>query len=448
MAERTDLILSGGRVITPGGPVDTDIAIADGRIVGFGSFDGADAADRLDCRGLTVLPGVIDSQVHFREPGFEHKEDLESGSRAAVLGGVTAVMEMPNTRPLTDSPERLADKLARARDRMWCDHAFFVGATPANADRLATLERLPGAAGIKIFMGSSTGDLLVADDDTLARVLASGHRRMSVHADDEPRLIERRPLVADGAAVDRHPDWRDRESAIRATRRLLTLARAAGRPVHVLHITTAEEMALLADARDIATVEVTPQHLTLAAPECYHTHGTWAQMNPPIRGADDRAALWNAVANGLVDVVGSDHAPHTAAEKAQAYPNSPSGMPGVQTLVPLLLDRVNAGWLTLQRLADLTAAGPQRLFGIVGKGRIALGYDADFTIVDLAAEREITDDWLASRAGWSPFAGMRVKGWPVATVVRGRVVVRDGALAVDAASGRPIRFTDTADPTV
>ncbi len=446
MAERYDLVLTGGRVVTPSGAVETDVAVRDGRIVGLGDFRTAAAAETLDCGGLTVLPGVIDSQVHFREPGLEHKEDLESGSRAAVLGGVTAVMEMPNTRPLTDSPETLADKLARARDRMWCDHAFFVGATPANADRLAELERLPGAAGVKIFMGSSTGDLLVADDGTLARVLASGHRRVSVHAEDEPRLVERRALVADGASVESHPDWRDRESAIRATKRLIATARATGRPVHVLHITTAEELELLAEARDIATVEVTPQHLTLAAPDCYRALGTHAQMNPPIRGAADRAALWDAIASGLVDVLGSDHAPHTAEEKARPYPDSPSGMPGVQTLVPLLLDRVNAGWLTLERLVDLTAAGQQRLFGITGKGRIVRGYDADFTIVDLSAEREITQDWLASKSGWSPFTGMRVKGWPIATVVRGHIVMRDGALTSSQARGRPIRFDATADP--
>ena len=280
---------------------------------------------------------------------MEHKEDLAAGTAAAVAGGVTTVFEMPNTKPGTTTAAALADKLARAAGRAWCDHAFFIGAAADNAGRLAALERLPGCCGVKIFMGSSTGDLLVADDTTLAAVLAAGTRRVAVHAEDEARLVARRAAIPAGAGVEHHPVWRDEETAIRATERLLRLARRAGRPVHVLHVTTAAEMALLAEHKDIATVEVTPQHLTLAAPDCYARLGTRAQMNPPIRDAGQRDGLWRAVRSGVVDVVGSDHAPHTLAEKAGDYPATPSGMPGVQTLVPLLLDHVNAGRLTLER---------------------------------------------------------------------------------------------------
>jgi dihydroorotase len=441
MSGSFDLILAGGELMTPGGRVAADLGVRDGKVAALGDLAQAPAAERLDCRGLVALPGVVDTQVHFREPGLEHKEDLESGTRAAVLGGVTAIFEMPNTKPSTLSAADIADKLKRAEGRAWCDHAFFVGAADENADRLGALERLPGVCGVKIFMGSSTGSLLVEDDALLAEVLRNGHRRVAVHAEDEPRLRQRMALAREGGPAQ-HPVWRDAETARRATERLLALARAAGRRVHVLHVTTADELPLLAAARDIATMEVTPQHLTLAAPECYAELGTLAQMNPPIRDASHRDALWQAVSDGLVDVVGSDHAPHTREEKAKPYPNSPSGMPGVQTLLPLLLDHMQAGRLSLERLVDLTSAGAQRIYGIAAKGRLALGYDADVTLVDLGAERRIEESWLASKCGWSPFAGRRVKGWPVATVIRGRVVMREGAL-LGPPAGRPVRFLET-----
>ncbi|HSR71467.1 MAG TPA: dihydroorotase, partial [Kiloniellales bacterium] len=336
----------------------------------------------------------------------------------------------------------LDDKLARARGRAWVDHAFFVGAAEENAEALDALERRPGCCGVKIFMGSSTGSLLVEDDEALLTVLRSGSRRVAVHAEDEFRLRERLALVRGGAEVSMHPEWRDAETARLATERLMGLARRAGRRVHVLHVSTADEIPLLAANRDLATMETTPQHLTLAAPECYERFGTKAQMNPPIRGREHRDALWRAVAQGVVDVIGSDHAPHSLEEKAKPYPTSPSGMPGVQTLLPLMLDHVSAGRLSLERLVDLTSAGPARIYGIAGKGRLAVGYDADVTLVDLAARREITADWLASKCGWSPFAGMQVTGWPVATVIRGRAVMREGELLGEPA-GEPLRFLET-----
>jgi dihydroorotase len=445
VAEHYDLIVRGGTVMTPGGLVRADLGVTGGRIAEIGDLGGAEADETLESSGLHILPGVIDTQVHFREPGAEHKENLASGTAAAALGGVTCVFEMPNTRPSTTTAEALDDKLARAAGRAHVDHAFFVGAAPENVAELGALERRPGCCGVKIFMGSSTGSLLVEDDETLLEVLKAGRRRCAVHAEDEERLRERLALVRGGANVDQHPVWRDEETALRATRRLMGLARRAGRRVHVLHVTTADEMALLAAHKDIATVEVTPQHLTLAAPDCYERLGTLAQMNPPIRDEEHRAALWRAVRRCVVDVVGSDHAPHSLEEKAGQYPATPSGMPGVQTLLPLLLDHMNAGRLSLERLVDLTSAGPQRIYGIAGKGRIAVGYDADLTLVDLEARREITGDWLASKCGWSPFEGTSVTGWPVATILRGRAIARDGEL-LGAPSGRPARFVETLAP--
>ncbi|SDG41519.1 dihydroorotase [Roseospirillum parvum] len=437
-----DLILKGGRVVTPAAEQVTDVAIRDGRIAALGDLARAGkAAEVVDVSGLTVLPGVIDSQVHLREPGNEHKEDLETGSRAAVKGGVVAVFEMPNTNPPTTTAEAIADKLVRARGRMFCDHAFFVGAAMRNVHRLAELERLPGCAGVKVFMGSSTGNLLVDDDATVTHALASGRRRVAVHCEHEPRLQERWHLVKDGAEVHAHPEWRDVDTALEATRRLLSIVEGTGRRVHVLHVTTAEEMALLADHKALASVEVTPQHLTLAAPECYDRLGSKAQMNPPIREARHREALWQALDQGVVDVIGSDHAPHTLEEKARPYPQSPSGMPGVQTLVPVMLSHVNAGRLSLRRFVDLTSAGPARVYNVAGKGRLAVGYDADLTVVDMTTEREITDNWIESRAGWTPFAGFKATAWPIHTVVRGRMVVRDETIMGDA-QGRPVRFLD------
>lgn len=435
-----DLLLANGTVHTPGGPQRASVGVRDGRIAAIG-VDG-DAGEVIDCAGLDILPGVIDSQVHFREPGLVHKEDLESGARAAVLGGVTAVFEMPNTNPNTDTPEALQDKLDRARHRMWCDHAFYAGATGQNAEALIAMEAMPGCAGVKLFMGASTGNLLVSDDDAIARVLAAGTRRVAIHAEDEDRMQARLGERIEGDPAS-HPVWRDDESALAATRRIVALARAARRPIHVLHITTPAELEYLSSHKDLVTCEVTPQHITLAGEEAYARLGTLAQMNPPIRSGAHRDGLMFWLNQGVADVIGSDHAPHTLEEKAKPYPASPSGMPGVQTLLPLLLDHAANGRMTLQRVIELTSAGPQRVFSIASKGRIAVGYDADFSIVDLKARWTVERDWLASRCGWSPFEGETLTGQPIHTIVRGHSVVRDRALTDAPAIGEPVRFTAT-----
>jgi dihydroorotase len=433
-----DLLLHGGVCVTPSGLVEASVAVLDGRIAEIGAIAPTEAKEVLDARGLHVLPGVIDPQVHFREPGHTHKEDLSTGSAAAAMGGVTAFFEMPNTRPSTDSEETLAWKVARAKATSWVDFAFFVGATASNAPELGRLERLEGACGVKLFLGSSTGTLLVDDPVVQEAVLRSGTRRVACHCEDEARLKERRPLF-EGKSVRSHPEWRDETCAVRSTAHILELAETTRRRLHLLHVTTAEELPLLQAHRHLVTIEVPPQHLTLSSPECYERLGTLAQMNPPIRAARHQEALWHAVRNGLVDVLGSDHAPHTLEEKAKPWPQSPSGMPGVQTLVPLMLDHVNRGRLTLERFVDLTSTGVARVFSARGKGRLSPGYDADFTVVDLRAARTITNQWIASRCGWTPFDGLKVRGWPIATVVRGRVVMRDGQL-LGSPAGQPVAF--------
>jgi dihydroorotase len=439
-----DLLIKGGITATPNGIAEADVGVVGGKIVTVGALANAKAAEVFDAKGLHVLPGVIDTQVHFREPGNEHKEDLETGSRAAVLGGVTGVFEMPNTAPPTTTRAAIEDKLARAKNRMHCDYAFYAGATPQNVGALAELERMPGVCGVKAFLGSSTGTLLLSHPDDILTALKGGTRRVAVHSEDEDRLETRKNLRISGD-VRSHPVWRDVETARASTERVIRLAQKAGRRLHVLHVTTAEELPLLAAARDLVTVETTPQHLTLAAPECYERLGAYAQMNPPIREARHRDALWQAVNEGLIDVIGSDHAPHTREEKDKTYPDTPSGMPGVQTLVTILLDHVNAGRMTLERFVDLTSAGAARIFGIAGKGRIARGFDADFTIVDLKKKRKIENSWIASRCGWTPFDGMTTTGWPVATIIRGKIVMRDHALTL-ASQGEPLRFVETIVP--
>jgi dihydroorotase len=440
MPETYDVLLSGGTVVNQDGASLRDIAITGDTIAAIGHLAKASAGHVVDCRGLHILPGVIDTQVHFREPGLEHKEDLESGSRAAVLGGVTTVFEMPNTSPQTTDAEALADKVRRATDRMHCDFAFWVGGTADNAASIPDLERQPGAAGIKVFMGSSTGSLLVADDEGVARILAQTTRRAAFHSEDEPLLIERRHLQVEGDPAS-HPVWRSEAVALTCTKRLLAVARRLGARIHVLHVSTAQEMSLLALHKDIASVEVTPHHLTLAGPDCYERLGALAQMNPPVRDVGTRAALWYGVEQGIADILGSDHAPHTLEEKAKPYPLSPSGMTGVQTLVPIMLDHVAAGRLTLERFVDMTSAGPARLFALARKGRIAVGYDADLTVVDLKRRETISAAWIASRAQWTPYDGVSVTGWPVGTLVRGRIVMWEGELTTPS-TGRPARFVE------
>jgi dihydroorotase len=441
MPETYDLIIRGGEVLNHAGRGLADVGVRKGKVVAIGDLAQASAGEVFDAKGLTVLPGVIDTQVHFREPGLEWKEDLETGSRAAVLGGVTAVFEMPNTEPTTTDPDALADKLTRAHGRMHCDHAFFVGGTHENAVFLGELERLPGCCGVKVFMGASTGSLLVQDDEGIEQVLRHTNRRATFHSEDEYRLAERRSLARTGDWTS-HEEVRDAASALESTHRLVRIATGLGKRIHVLHVTTREEMEFLAQHKDVASVEVTPQHLTLTAPEAYERLKGYAQMNPPIRNAYHQAGLWWAVGAGVADVLGSDHAPHTKEEKARPYPASPSGMPGVQTLVPVMLTHVAEGRLSLERFVDLTSHGANRLFGLADKGRLAVGNDADITIVDLKARRTLRHDDMASRVGWTPFDGFEAKGWPMATIIRGRVVMRDDEIVLPH-SGAPVRFGET-----
>ena len=434
-----DTIFKNGTVANHDGIAKADIGVNAESIVALGDLGDASADNVIDCQGLHILPGVMDTQVHFREPGLTHKEDLESGSRSAVMGGVTSVFEMPNTNPLTTTRETFEAKITAATGRMHCDFAFFIGGTHDNVSELPQLEKLPGCAGVKVFMGSSTGSLLVQDDSGVQSILEAISRRAAFHSEDEYMLENQANLRVENDPSS-HPVWRSPEVALNSTKRLVSLARKTGKRIHVLHISTGDEIAYLADHKDVASVEVTPHHLTLDE-TAYTRLGTYAQMNPPVRDKKHRQQIWEGVSNGVADILGSDHAPHTREEKEKPYPSSPSGMTGVQTLVPVMLDHVNAGKLSLTRFVDMTSAGPNRLFGISKKGRIAVGYDADFTIIDLKRRETITNDWIESRAGWTPYDGVTVTGWPVGTIVRGHMVMWQGELLTPS-KGRPIHFME------
>lgn len=432
MAESFDLVLKNGTLVTGERSEKTDIGIQGGKIMVIGPIDGDEARECVDINGLTVLPGVIDSQVHFREPGLTHKEDLESGSRAAVMGGVTTYFDEPNVDPTTTTQKALEDKIALAAGRSWAHFAFWVGASTENLDDLAYLESLPGTPGIgEVFMGSSTGPLLVPDDESLTKVLRNGKMRVAIHAEDEYRLLERKSLLSDTPHVREHPYLRDPESSRLATERILRVSAKTSRPVHILHVSTADELSLIRQAKKAGmgtTCEITPQHLTFNSDD-YERLGSKIQMNTPIRDESHRLALWDAVKSGLLDVIGSDHAPHTAEEKAKPYPASPSGMPGVQTLLPVMLDWHSKGQISLSQIVRMTAENPARLFGITNKGFLVEGYDADLAIVDTTSDFEVNQGWLQSKCGWSPYEGRTLQGRPVHTLVSGHFAVRDGALA-------------------
>jgi dihydroorotase len=441
-ATHYDLIIRGGVAVLPWGEEATDIGIRQGRIAGLGVPGSAEADAVIDARGLYVLPGLIDAHVHLREPGADHVETIATGTKAAALGGLVAVFDMPNTKPAITDAERLAWKRDHIAGRAFVDMGLYVGATKTNLGTLAELEREPGVCAIKVFAGSSTGDLLVEDDASLEAVMRNGFRRIAYHSEDEYRLRERAPMFKEGDPHIRHMEWRDVETAFLGTRRIMALARKTGRRAHILHVSTAEELDYLRDFRDLATVEVLVNHLTQVAPDVYERLQGFGVMNPPIRDRRHLEAFWAAVRDGMVDVVGSDHAPHAAELKRLPWPTCPAGLTGVQTIVPVMLDHVNAGRLSLARLADLMCAGPARVYGVVGKGRIAAGYDADFTLVDMKRTRTITNEWIVSPCGWTPFDGMRVTGWPVMTVLRGRMIMREDEL-IGEPSGALVRFGDT-----
>jgi dihydroorotase len=437
MSENYSLIIKNGSCYINGKLEKIDIALVDNKIKKIGKIE-VNGSKVLDASNKLVLPGIIDTQTHFREPGSTDREDLESGSRAAVLGGVTAVFEMPNTNPPTSNLVEFEKKLNLAKNRMHCNYAFYFGATPENIDQLSKLKDLKGCCGIKLFAGSSTGTLLVDKEADIEKVISQSDRVVSIHSEDEEIINLRKNFIKEGD-VHSHPEWRNTECAISSTRRVVKIAERYNKQIHVLHVTTKEEVDFLAMHKKNVTFEITPQHLTLYAPDCYDKLGTLAQMNPPIRKKEHYDRLWVAVKNSVVDVLGSDHAPHSKEDKKKKYPNSPSGMPGVQTILPIMLNHINNEKLSLEQLVKLMCENPCKIFGIKNKGYIKEDFDADLTIVDMNKKQIIKDEMIASKCGWTPFNNLIVKGFPVATIINGKIVMSDGKVNIEG-SGQPLDF--------
>lgn len=431
------LLIRNAHIALPDGSLfDGDLACTDGRIARIDKRLDASADECLDAGGFLLLPGIIDPHVHFREPGHEYKEDLRSGSRAAARGGVTSFLDMPNTDPATTSAARLADKLARAARQCVVNYGFFMGATPYNLDELDAAHPSPG---IKVFMGCSTGDLLLAEEADLERVFAQGDRIIAVHAEDHRRLSQRRQSLQGRTDPAVHSEIRDNETARIATERALRLSKKYRRRLHILHLSTHEEVELLRrDKPEWVKAEVSPNHLFLNT-EDYARLGCFAQCNPPLRSAADNAALWDALHDGMIDFIGTDHAPHTLAEKQRPYGQAPSGMPGVETALPLMLTAMHAGRCTLADVLKWMCRGPALAYGIPNKGEIREGFDADLTLVDMHHARPLRHEDIWSKCGWSPYAGRVLRGWPVYTIVGGRVVYDRGRVR-EGARGRALAF--------
>ena len=432
-----DLIVKNGSCYIDKNLKEQDIAVKDGKIIEIGKIT-SDTKETFDAKNLTVLPGCIDTQTHFREPGSTDTEDLNSGSRAAIVGGITGVFEMPNTNPPTSNKIEFQKKLDLAKNRMYCNYAFYFGATADNASDLADLKNLEGCCGVKLFAGSSTGNLLVAKEDDIEKVFKNTSKVVSVHSEDEEILNKNKKLIKNGD-VHSHPVWRSEECAISSTRRIVKIAERHNKKAHILHVTTKQEVDFLSQHKGDITFEITPQHLTIYAPDCYDKLGSYAQMNPPIRDKSHYDRLWYAIKNNYNDTIGSDHAPHLKKNKEKTYPNSPSGMPGVQTLMPVMLNHINEGKLTLEQLINFVCENPVKIFGIKNKGFIKEGYDADFTIVDMNKKIVIKNEKIESKCGWSPFHEFEFKGTPVAAIIAGQIKMREGKIIGDP-TGKPILF--------
>ena len=432
-----DLIIKNGECYINGNLEKKDIGILNNKIVEIGDLN-EKSKEIFDVKGLTVLPGCIDTQVHFREPGSTDTEDLNSGSKAAVMGGITSVFEMPNTKPPTTNFEEFEKKINIAK-KMYCNHAFFFGATAENYSTLEKLKDLKGCCGIKLFAGSSTGNLLVDKEKDIEKVFEYASKVVAVHSEDEEILKMRKKLIEKGN-VKTHPVWRNEEVAMSSTRRIVKIAKRFNKKAHVLHITTKEEIDFLSQNKGNITFEITPQHLTFYAPDCYDKIGTYAQMNPPIRNKTHQDRLWYAIKNNYNDTIGSDHAPHLKVNKDKPYPDSPSGMPGVQTLLPVMLNHINNGKLKLEQLMKFICENPVKIFGIKNKGYIKKDFDADLTIVDLNRKITIDNKDMQSKCKWTPYHGETFKGCAVATIINGKIKMLNGKILGEP-EGLPLDFS-------
>ncbi|MGI9472088.1 MAG: dihydroorotase [Rubripirellula sp.] len=414
----TRTLFQNAQIVLPDQVRVGSVLIEGGKILDVDAGATVQADRTIDCQGLHLMPGVIDDQVHFREPGLTHKEDLEFASRACAAGGVTSFLEMPNTKPpaITLAGVQAKEQIAAKKSRV--NYGFYIGATPDNAEELAKAHDVPG---IKIFIGSSTGNLLVDEQEALERIFAETHLPICAHCEDESTVRANAERLAGTTNIADHSRIRDENAAMIATKRATDLARRHQHRFHVLHVSTAAELEFLVDPSPYLTAEICLHHLFFNVDD-YARLGSRIQMNPSIKTAKDNAGLFKALLDGTVQVIATDHAPHTLEEKAQPYPQSPSGLPAVENSLALMLDQVAAGRCTLPQVSGWMSDAPARIWGIVGKGRIHAGYDADLVLVDMAKSKTIRDEEQLTKSRWSPWHGQSLTGWPVATFVGGHRV--------------------------
>ena len=446
-----NLLVRNAMMVLPDGIVEGDLRIANGRIKTVAPQGGLvpqNAEQVIDGTGLHLLPGAIDPHVHFRDPGNPEKEDLESGSRAAVAGGITGFLDMPNTVPNATNRVQLEAKIAIAGQKAVNHHGFFIGATSDNVADMQSVEGMDGVCGIKIFMGSSTGDLLVHEQKHLENIFANTGGIIATHAEDEDRLQSRIAQYKGRTDIAAHAECRDVECALIATKRASALAKDHDHRLHIVHLTSGAEADWLASNKgDLITTEVCTQHLTFDQDDVEEL-GVRALMNPPIRYTEDKNSLWKRLKDGTIDCVVTDHAPHTLEAKSVGYPNAPAGMPGVETSLPLMLTHAMNGKCSVPDVVKWMCTGPARVYGMQNKGSLIEGYDGDLTLVDLETRRTITDADVWTRVGWTPYAGMELTGLPMWTIVDGIPVhkrtvggtFRGEAIGAPGCAGRAIQF--------
>ena len=432
------MLISGATCVLPSGQARVDVLIENGKILGIDPPQGARVDETVRAEDLVLLPGVVDDQVHFRDPGLTHKEDLRTATRACAKGGVTSFLEMPNTKPTTTTRERLVEKLALASEKCLVNYGFYIGATSENLDELKSATRTPG---IKIFIGSSTGDLLVDNQQSLERIFAETTLPICAHCEDEATVRANSLRLGGGSTYEDHSQIRDEVAAVVATKRSIDLALRHRHRFHVLHVSTAAETELFRDPQGLITAEVCPHHLFFNVDD-YERLGSLVQMNPSIKTAADNEGLWRALKDGRIQVIATDHAPHTLEEKRQPYPKSPSGLPAVENSLALMLDCVNAGLCSLESVVHWMCDAPARVWDMVGKGRIAEGYDADLVLIDLGKKQTVRNENQQTKCGWSPWDGVTLQGWPVQTFVQGQSVFHDGRFD-ESIRGTEIAFDHT-----
>jgi len=426
------ILIRNATAILPAGRAQTDVLVVDGTIVSLDAAPSTQASEIIDATGLVLFPGLIDDQVHFREPGLTHKEDLLTASHACAAGGVTSFLEMPNTKPAAIDQLLIEDKYRIAASKSIVNFGFYIGATSTNVEALS---KVTGVPGIKIFIGSSTGDLLVDEQEALERIFAETKIPICAHCEDETTVRQNQSRLGNDLKISDHSKIRDEAAAVICTRRVIDLAKRHNHRFHVLHVSTAAEISLITDHANLITAELCPHHWHFNVDD-YARLGSLIQMNPSIKTKSDNTKLWQALLDGQIQVVATDHAPHTLEEKAQPYPKSPSGLPAVENYLALLLDRASRGECTWEQIASWTSDAPARVWGIVGKGRIEVGYDADLVLVDPNQTQTIENSKQFTKSKWSPWAGETLRGWPTRVFVGGRTVFQAGKIVAEQPASR------------